>query len=191
MNADNQRNGIDEYAVKQIKHKARQLVRHSAFTDADLDDLEQELTLDLLNRLRKYNPRRAQRNTFIARVVEHKAATILEAASAARHRERACALSLSDRIETAEGELIELGDTINERDRVRRHGAGFASQTEMSDLRMDLQAAVASLPPQLRRLCNLLETMTVTEVASTLGVSRAAIYRRIKKIRAAFEAAGL
>ena len=61
--------GIDEYAVQIIKFKAKQLVGRVGLTDSDREDLEQEMILDLLQRLPKYNPDRAQRNTFIARVV--------------------------------------------------------------------------------------------------------------------------
>ena len=40
------------------------------------------MVLDLLRRLPKFNPERAQRKTFIARVVNHKVATIIEARKA-------------------------------------------------------------------------------------------------------------
>ena len=87
MGFENHYEGIDEYAVQLIRYKARQLVGRVGFTESDRDDLEQELMLDLLRRLPKYNPDRAQRNTFIARVVEHKIATIIRIAES-RHARR-------------------------------------------------------------------------------------------------------
>ena len=71
----------------------------SGFTESDRDDLEQEMMLDLLQRLPKYNPDRAQRNTFIARVVEHKIATLIEARKAGLRDYRLCRCSLNDRFE--------------------------------------------------------------------------------------------
>ena len=62
--------GIDPYAVEIIRFKARQLVGQAGFTVADREDLEQELILDLLRRMPKYDSKRAKRNTFIARMVE-------------------------------------------------------------------------------------------------------------------------
>jgi len=55
MGFENHYEGIDEYAVQLIKYKARQLVGRVGFTESDRDDLEQELMLDLLRRLPKYN----------------------------------------------------------------------------------------------------------------------------------------
>ena len=70
MGSDNQYDGIDPYAAGLIRFKARQLVGQAGFTASDREDIEQKLILDLLRRLPKYNPKRAQLNTFIARVVD-------------------------------------------------------------------------------------------------------------------------
>ena len=59
MGFDNRYEGIDEYAVRIIKHKARQLVGRAGFTESDREDLEQEMMLDLLRRLPKFDPKRA------------------------------------------------------------------------------------------------------------------------------------
>ena len=60
MGFDKRYKGIDEYAVRIIKYKARQLVGRVGFTESDREDLEQEMILDLLQRLPKYDPARAQ-----------------------------------------------------------------------------------------------------------------------------------
>jgi len=69
MGYENRYQGIDDYAVQLIKYKARQLVGRVGFTESDREDLEQEMVLDLLRRLPKFDPKRAGRNTFIARIV--------------------------------------------------------------------------------------------------------------------------
>ena len=69
---------IDGYAVALIRCKAKQLIRRAEFKGMDSEDLEQEMMLDLLQRLPQYDASRASRNTFIARVVEHKVATLIE-----------------------------------------------------------------------------------------------------------------
>ena len=48
MGFENRYDGIDDYAVRLIKHKARQLIGSAGFTESDRDDLEQDLMLDLL-----------------------------------------------------------------------------------------------------------------------------------------------
>lgn len=51
MGTKNRYHGIEEYAVKLIQLKSYQLVGNAGFSDADREDLEQELMLDLLTRL--------------------------------------------------------------------------------------------------------------------------------------------
>jgi len=56
MGSNNRYDGLDEYAVKLIKHKARQLVGRAGFVDADRHDLEQDMVIDLLRRLPRFDP---------------------------------------------------------------------------------------------------------------------------------------
>ena len=108
MGSDNQYDGIDPYAAGLIRFKARQLVGQAGFTASDREDIEQELILDLLRRLPKYNPKRAQLNTFIARVVEHRVATLIEAQKAGIRDYRRCRCSLND-VETEKVVLPRFG----------------------------------------------------------------------------------
>ena len=187
----NRYDGIDAYAAKIIRHKARQLVGQFGFTEADREDLEQELVLDLLRRLPKYDPSRAQRNTFIARVVENKVATIIEARKAAMRDYRLCRCSLNDRLEDQDGRSTERIETINQDDYFVLTGKPSRPVDELLDLSIDLRAAVSLLPPNLcelyRRLCD----QTVTEISRDLGIPRGTIYDMIRKIRAILDDAGI
>ena len=58
-------------------------------------------------------------------------------------------------------------------------------------LAADVAAAVAALPPDLRAAAEALKTDTVAAAARALGVSRAAMYARVREIRSWFERAGL
>ena len=77
MGTENRYDGIEEYAVWLIRRKARELTGRGGFTESDQEDIEQEMMLDLLKRLPKYDPEKAQRNTFIARIVEHKVSSLI------------------------------------------------------------------------------------------------------------------
>jgi RNA polymerase sigma-70 factor (ECF subfamily) len=79
MGIDNRYQDIDDYAVRIIKHKARQLIGRYGLTIFDREDLEQELMIDLLQRMRHFNPAKAKKSTFMARIVERHVATLLEA----------------------------------------------------------------------------------------------------------------
>jgi len=191
MGYENRYQGIDDYAVQLIKYKARQLIGRVGFTESDREDLEQEMILDLLRRLPKFDPKRAGRNTFIARIVEHKVATIIEAQKAGMRDYRLCSCSLNDRLEDEEGRSIERMETIDQEDYLRRTGKLSRPMSELRNLSIDLRSAVQTLPPELRELCKRLQTESVTEISRDTGIPRGTIYESIKKLRAIFEDAGL
>ena len=191
MGSINHREGIDEYAVQIIKFKAKQLVGRVGLTDSDREDLEQEMILDLLQRLPKYNPDRAQRNTFIARVVEHKIATIIEARKAGLRDYRLCNCSLNEHLEDEECGSVERMETIDQEDYLRLTGKLSRSTAELRDLSIDVRQAIEKLLPELRELCRRLGIDTVTELSRDTGVPRGTIYESLKKLRANLEAAGL
>ena len=184
MDCQNNYEGIDEYAVHLIRFKAKQLVGRVGFTESDRHDLEQELMLDLLRRLPRFNPDRAQRNTFIARVVEHKISTIIEFQEAGMRDYRLCC-SLNDRFEDGEGGSIELEEYLH------RTGKLSSPENEPPSLTINIEEAIKQLPPELRKLCKRLETENVSEISRDTGIPRGTIYDSIKKIRAIFEDAGL
>jgi len=183
--------GIDRYAVRLIKYKARQLVGRVGFTEFDREDLEQEMMMDLFQRLPKYNPDRAQRTTFIARIVEHKIATIIETRKAGLRDYRLCNCSLNDRLEDGEGGSVERMEIIDQEDYLRRTGRLSRPAAVLRDLSLDLRKEIENLPPELRELCKRLETDTVTEISRDTGIPRGTIYESIKKLRAIFQDAGL
>jgi len=191
MGSINHCEGIDEYAVQIIKFKAKQLVGRVGLTDSDREDLEQEMILDLLQRLPKYNPDRAQRNTFIARVVEHKIATIIEARKAGLRDYRLCNCSLNERLEDEEGGSVERMETIDQEDYLRLTAGLSRSTAELRDLSIDVRQAIEKLPPELRELCRRLGVDTITELSRDTGVPRGTIYESLKKLRAILEVAGL
>ena len=57
--------GIDGYAADLIRHKARQLVGKAGLTEDDRQDLEQELMIDLLGRMKHFNPAKGKKTTFM------------------------------------------------------------------------------------------------------------------------------
>lgn len=191
MGFENRYTGIDKYASRLIKYKARTLVGKYGFTESDLEDLEQELTLDFLQRFPKYNSERAHLNTFIARVVEHKIATIIEARKAGLRDYRICCCSLNDDLEDEEGCSIERLETFDVDDYLIRTSRQSRPGAELRDLSIDVRRTVEHLPPELREICKRLMTDKVSEISRDTGIPRWKLYEFIMKIRAIFEDAGL
>ncbi len=183
---------IDPYAVEIIRFKARQLVGQAGFTVVDRDDLEQELILDLLRRLPNYDPKRAKRNTFIARVVEHKIATLIEKQTAHKRDYRRCRCSLNERFEEEEeGRSVERAETLDQEDYLLRIGVEPGAAEELRVLALDVVVVLETLPPELGDLCRRLKQETVAEISRDTGVPRATLYQSVTKLREIFEDAGL
>ena len=191
MGNENKYEGLDAYAVKIIKHKARQLVGSAGFVAADRHDLEQELAVDLLRRLPRFDPTLAKRETFIARIVEHQVATLVESQKAGLRDYRCCAGSLDERPPDEEGETSETPPALDNDEYRRETVARSRRDKELGELRRDLNKVLAELPTDLRSLCLRLLTSTVSDVSRETGVPRGTVYEAIGKLRTRFERAGL
>jgi RNA polymerase sigma-70 factor (ECF subfamily) len=183
--------GLDEYATRLIRHKARQLVGKAGFTASDREDIEQDLALDLLARLPHYDPRRQNGEAFTTQVVQNRVRTILEQRSAERRHWSRCRASIHDTVDGGDGETVERVETLTADAFLRRTGRGDESDPERRDLAIDVAGAASDLPPELRRFADALSRWNPTDAARRLGVGRDAVYRAIREIRARFDAAGL
>lgn len=191
MHTDEKQNELSDYAKKTIRHKARSLVGRKGFTMDDIDDIEQEMTLDLIERMPKFDPDKAAQSTFIARVIDHKISKILRHRTQEMrdfHRE---SCSLNDLIEDSDGGVVERIHTLD------REGvdlcAGGHSRTcnEDAQLRFDVSLVISGLPKDLKALAEHLMTETFTEASKSLGVPRATLYGARDRLRRIFEDAGL
>jgi RNA polymerase sigma-70 factor, ECF subfamily len=179
------------HAENLIRHKARQLVGTYGFTEADRDDLEQELRVDLLRRIGKYNPAKAKLSTFTARIVEHCIATIIEARKAAKRDYRECDCSLNDPVTFEDGDEGELGDTVACETYLRRLSPASGAHINRRDMAIDLAAVLRRLNREQQLLCSLLREHTVLEISEICQIPRGTLYDRIKEIRIVFEDAAL
>lgn len=183
MESRNRYDGVESYAVTKICYQARQLARTHAFHPSDIEDLEQELMLDLLRRLPAFDPSRASRNTFIARVVENRAASLIQAAMAEKRGAQIAHESLHA-VSTEEGDArLALGNAVAAENGL--WAAGDRGWDEAIELRHDLACVVRRLPPCLAVLCIRLAEETVTEMARATGMSRPAVYDALAEVRRA------
>jgi RNA polymerase sigma-70 factor (ECF subfamily) len=173
---------IDEiglFGLNFIKSKARELVVKYGFPWSEFENLQQEMLLDLIQRLPKFDPRRSPLNAFITRIVNNKGADLIwQRSSPSRERIR-CEISI-DLVLERDGRSVRLGDTLC--------GPGG----EPSDLAVDLARAVASLPKDLRTLWDLMVTgLTLTQIAARTGTPRPTLYGRLDKLREHLKRAGI
>lgn len=170
---------IGSYGLNLIRSKARKLVGNYGFTWADFDDIQQEMLLELVQRLPNFDSSRSPLTAFITRVVKNKRADIIArrlSPSKEHFREE---VSLNKPLHQ-EGRAVELCDTLVE-----------ATGPDKS-LGIDFERALAGLPADQRRLWGLrVQGLTLTEIATQSGIARATLYGRWAKLCEHLKQAGL
>lgn len=152
-----------------IRRKAARLARATGGPAADRDDLAQDLAAALLARRPKYDPARGDPGAFAHAVVGTAAADLLRGMRAGKRSPPAPSASAAEALPDPQA----------------------ADRAGATDLALDLAAAIARLPADLRAVVDRLRTLTVAELAAERGVSRGWVYTRVRAARARFERDGL
>jgi len=169
MHTDQKQQGIDQYAERLIRFKARQLVGTAGIQKADIPDIEQELRLELILRLPKFDESKATHNTFVSRIIDGKISKLIRhrAQQIRDFRRESC--SLNDLIKDEEGNTIQRGYTMAA-DAARRHTRQDDRSPEaLAELRMDVSRQIAGLPEDLS---NLAQGVTFSHCINLLLVPR-------------------
>lgn len=182
--------GLDEYASTFSRVKARQLARLAGYSNADRDDIEQELLLEYILKIRQYDPSKGKKSTFVSSILERRISTLMEHRFAQR---RDCRVEIAL---TAEPFSEDYDNSKNlhdgiDLDRWLINACQESNMNSINELRIDIQKVLATLPTTLRDLCERLHGSTLQEISRDTGVSRHALYARMKKIREAFYLAGM
>lgn len=183
---------LEGYARDVIRHKAWQLIGKYGFTRDDYDDLQQEMMLDLLRRLGKYDPDKAALTTFVARIVDRKISNLIRHRRQEKRDYRRQVCPLDAQVEDHDGQQRGLDEILSQDaydEEVGRHDCPEAAR---KDLGLDLASALDDLPAELLELARRLQTRTVAEIARELGVPRSSLYEKgIARLRKIFEDRGL
>ena len=186
----NSYDGIDAYAADLIRHKARQLVGKAGLTENDRQDLEQELMIDLLSRMKHFNPAKGKKTTFMTRIVERRISNILEARFAQCRDWRKCTASLNDPIPGGNDDSTERIEQVSSDGQMGHQGRETIEQRQ-NDIRFDVDRVISALPEDLQELCEKLRSSNMAEIAREMGVPRSTLYGKLTKLRDAFREAGL
>ena len=140
----------------------------------------------------RFDSRRATWQTFSRLVVNRGIATIIESHQARCRDYRLCQFSLSSPIDSEDPNSPELADAVSADDYTSRLSRRSRSAEESLLLPWDVERTLATLSPELRRICRLLMALDhLGEVAKAAGISRASLHRRMRSIRDSLVEAGL
>lgn len=178
------------FAAKLIRQKARQLVGLAGLTASDQDDLRQELAMAVLESVSQFDPEIAHWNVYATAVIERKVATILKERRADKRDYCRIQVSLSIQVTDSDGQLVQLAQQIGHEHQGRVTGHTEPDTAEKIERQIDVADLLASLPEDLREICERLKTSSVAHVARELGIPRRTLRRRMEQIRSLFKEHG-
>jgi len=183
--------GLDDRTIGFIRWKAHRLCGHGVFAGQDAQDLKQELFLECWRKSTQFDPAKSGSRTFLQKVINNRICNLVEAQSAERRDYRSCQCSLNDAVALDKSGPFEFGDSVSDADYATRMGRGSLSAHERTELQIDVDKVIATLPRELAAIATLLKSSSLVETARQLHISRATLYRRIADIRTVFTTAGL
>lgn len=181
---------FDDLALRLIRERVKRLIGRHGFTASDRDDLEQDMTLHLLECLRRQQQSIEAPEGFFRKVIADHAVTLIRRRKAEKRDHRRLS-SLHDKVLDEDGEYVERARIIPEDHLQSRLGTAPRDRLEEVELTHDVAAVLAKLPPELRDLCERLKHHSITEVARQLGVPRTTLHDTIGRLRRHLGEAGL
>ncbi len=172
--------------VDQADHAAARFCRRQAGPLVEQDDVRQDLLLDLLTRLDRFDPARGSLPFFAAVCFNHRSARLGVAAGRDRQARRAVALDAP--LPGSDG--LTVLDTLSDSD---GYSAWIGQPTDgIADLvgRLDFDRAVSALPGDALPICAAL-MRDDPDPAAGAGLPRTTFYRRVHELRCQLLAAGI
>jgi RNA polymerase sigma-70 factor (ECF subfamily) len=164
------------YLLQQAGLRASLLRSSFGFAADDWDDLRQDLALDCLRRLPRFDGSRGNWKGFVRGVVRNQACVL-----ASRQARRPELRSLvSD--DCGSGGNVSFGVT---------HPALVEDPLPTLELSLDAQRVLAGLPEELQIIAQCLAEMSFFAISRRAGLTHSQLKRKVARIRKAFVAAGL
>jgi RNA polymerase sigma-70 factor (ECF subfamily) len=164
---------IDDYALARIDYRVRQLWLQFDLSEHDKEDVHHDMVVELLQAMKRFNPAKAKRETFINRVLDRFVLYIMRQRCTRIRRPSDSPLGFED---VSEGFQPCDNDP----------GQGETSEQDLRDLRLDLPEIIALLPDDLQRVCFVLQRTSGRAAAKELGIGKSTLYRAIADIRQHF-----
>jgi RNA polymerase sigma-70 factor (ECF subfamily) len=166
------------YLQKEARFRAASLVRCELYPPSEQEDVGQDLLLDVLRRLPRYNDALGSPFAFASSVIRNQARELAGRRSTWSGRD---AIPL---------DTMRWGDQSAPIFPARFREPRLEDFVRTSDLKIDVGRVVDRLPKNLKHVAQDLKSMTVGEACLRSGKSRSRIYEIIGEIRGSFIQAG-
>src|SRR6267142_2619464 len=148
-------NDLDTAAIRLIRIKARQLIGRYGFRPDEVEDIQQILILDCLRRISRFDTCLGSSRKFICTLVNHAVANLIESQKSLRSGHGFRHYSLSAPRDDSNPNSHELANIISDDGDHCCAGRQPRSIEHDLNLHLDVERAVAALPAELRRICQL------------------------------------
>lgn len=183
--------GLDDYANTFIRLRAVKLKEMLNLSRSDIDDLRQDLTVYLIERLHLYDPKKSTRKGFVAMVLNNRIRTIIRLHRESMEALKRDTLSLEEEFSDTDNQPIQRFETIDEEAALMNAGVIRRRALEYVEMSVDVAAFLEKLPERLRDLCLLLCEKPIAQVARDTGLSRQKIHEELVRMRLLAEESGL
>lgn len=191
MTGKNSYAGLDPYLVKLVRIKVHRLIGHYGYTEADRLDLQQDLMVAVLRKMKGFSPDRGKPSTYMVRIVDGAIKDIIRIRMAQRRSWSIYQASLDEESpEDLPQDPALLMDSVRSADMVGREGLDV-DEGEAAALRIDLERVLDTLPADLRAICERLKEVSLTALSRETGIPRTTLFHKRKQIHRAFAEAGL
>jgi DNA-directed RNA polymerase specialized sigma24 family protein len=176
-----------DFLCREADRFAWRLIRQTGLPGHEQEDLRQDLLVDLIARLKSFDPACGTLGAFAGTVVGHRAGRL--ANRIRRERSAFAPVSLDDPLPDSDGATV--GDTIAE---AAGYAAALGQPTDQYadvERRVGLERALATLSSAEFAFCIALTGATPTTLGRAGQGGRSSLYRRIAHLRLDLIAAGL
>jgi RNA polymerase sigma-70 factor (ECF subfamily) len=180
--------GTFEYGI--VRRKARELVGVAGFTKQDVPDLVQELLAMVWQSLQSFDPSLGHQKALVTAVVERGAVTLLRIAKT-KKRFRGSQRSLEAVVGVCSEAQAELEGEVTDEDANRRRDLMHRSAEATADLKLDIEALLESLPPDMQLLAEQLKEKSIAEIARESSVPRTTLNDSVRRLEQRFRSAGI
>jgi RNA polymerase sigma factor (sigma-70 family) len=163
---------LDDFVLNRIDFRARKLVRTLKLPDADLKDVRQDMTVEVLEAAEHFDPAKARWHTFVCRVLNLFAKRYSRDEEVRRRFEEEPPECVEEGIDDPFEEILDEIDPIAE-----------------AEMDMDVEHVLSQMSPRVREASQALKFLSPSKAAKALGIHRNSIYRLIASARRQFKKA--
>ncbi|MCC6581537.1 MAG: sigma-70 family RNA polymerase sigma factor [Phycisphaeraceae bacterium] len=169
---------FDAYIKDRIDFRVLQLTLGFNLSEDDQDDYRAAMVAEVYSAMKRFNPRKAKRETFVNRVLDRYVLYVTR--TRCNQMKRPCLNpsrfgSISENFEPTSNDTRQ----------------GEMNEARHAELRMDVERVIDEMPKRLQRAARALMRVSPADAARELGLHPSSIYRLMSRIRAYFDLAKL